>query len=79
MKKESKENKVTMNLGLVNGRHEIPNVEGYIFTSAIDPKRMQWQKYMDTIAFNGIWNICFHHYKNGESGYLVQTRKMAIC
>lgn len=72
--KKMKEKKV-LNLGLVNGRHEIPNVEGYVFNTTIDPKRMQWQEYMDTITFNGIWNICFNHYKNGEAGYLVQNQE----
>ena len=73
MKKINRENQVILNLGLIKGRHEIPNVEGYVFNHSIDTNKMKWQEYMDTSAFNSIWNVCFHHYKNGESGYLVQN------
>lgn len=58
-----------LKLMLCAGRHSIPDaVDGSIFSSeiydvtAVDKLEMK--------AYYGIWNACFRHHKNNESGFL---------
>lgn len=61
-------NKIFLNVALCGGR-EIPQAtDGPIFASVIenvtDPDRLE------STAFYNIWGAAYHHYKNGETGYL---------
>ena len=65
-------NKVPLNLGLIKGTNIIHNIEGYIFNRVIDTEKSQLED-IEIEAFESIYNICFHHYKNGEDGYLFKN------
>lgn len=58
-----------LNLALCQGRHDIPQaIDGAIFGSVIE--NMANTNRLESIAFDNIWNAAYHHYKNGEPGYL---------
>lgn len=60
----------TLNIALCEGRHEIPGaIDGSIFATEIQDVTNTTR--LEEQAFSGIWNACYRHYRNGESGYLM--------
>lgn len=59
-----------INIALCEGRHEIPGaIDGFIFETEIQDVTNTTR--LEEQAFSGIWNACYRHYRNGESGYLM--------
>lgn len=60
----------TLNIALCEGRHEISGaIDGSIFATGIQD--VTNTAHLENKAFDGIWNACYRHYRNGESGYLM--------